>query len=169
MILKLSRFKGIVASICQDLGIPHIVVHWVPEHYDFDTNHQYTRNFFPDHNLFNRALAQIIADYEWDGFTLIYETDDSLERLQDVLQIHGPDDNPVTVRQLSPNGDYKPLLKDIQLSGESYIILDCSPDKVMEILRQATTVKMMEEYQVNFERCYFQFVILLVLYQLRAT
>lgn len=131
------------------MGIPHIIVHWTPEYYDIYPNHQYTRNFFPSHSLFNRALAQIIADYEWNGFTLVYENNDNLERLQEVLQIHGPDDNPVTVRQLSDDGDYKPLLKEIQLSGESYIILDCSPDKVMEILRQATTVKMMEEYQVT--------------------
>lgn len=63
------------------------------------------------------------------------------------MQIHGPTDSPVTVRQLGATDDYQPLLKDIEISGANHIILDCSPDKVMNILKQAVGVKMMEEYQ----------------------
>lgn len=72
-----------------------------------------------------------------------------MEKLQDVLQIHEPYDNPVTVRQIGPGEDYQPLLKEIEVSGENHIILDCSPDKIMNILKQAIGVKMMEEYQVS--------------------
>lgn len=43
--------------------------------------------------------------------------------------------------------DYRPLLKEIQSSGESHIILDVDPDKIVALLRQASEVKMMEEYQ----------------------
>lgn len=44
--------------------------------------------------------------------------------------------------------DYRPLLKQIQTSGESHIILDVSNlDKIISLLRQASEVKMMEEYQ----------------------
>lgn len=71
-----------------------------------------------------------------------------LMRLKDVLQIHGPDDNPITVRQLGDDPDYRPLLKEIQTSGESNIVLDCDPDKILDILRQAREVKLMEDYQV---------------------
>lgn len=121
----------------------------MPEQYPPLNNHQYTRNFFPDNNMFNRALSQIIVDYEWKSFTIVYEFQDSLERLQDVLQIHGPDDHPVTVRQLPEDDDYQVLLKEIEISGETHIILDCSPAKILQIFRQAAGVKMLEEYQVN--------------------
>lgn len=70
------------------------------------------------------------------------------ERLQDILERHGPEGNPVTIRQLPDDDDYLPLLKDIANSGENHIIIDCSPDKVMQIFKQAVSVKMMEEYQV---------------------
>jgi Receptor family ligand binding region len=50
-------------------------------------------------------------------------------------------------RQLDDGSDYRPLLKEIQASGESHIILDVSPDKIVTLLRQASEVKMMEEYQ----------------------
>lgn len=50
-------------------------------------------------------------------------------------------------RQLEDGPDYRPLLKQIQSSGESHIILDVSPEKIVSLLRQASEVKMMEEYQ----------------------
>lgn len=50
-------------------------------------------------------------------------------------------------RQLDDGPDYRPLLKQIQSSGESHIILDVNPDKIVPLLRQAVEVKMMEEYQ----------------------
>jgi glutamate receptor, ionotropic, invertebrate len=68
-------------------------------------------------------------------------------RLKDILQIHNPTNDPVTVRQLGNGPDYRPLLKKIQASGESHIILDVSEEKVLDILRQAESVKMLEEYQ----------------------
>lgn len=43
--------------------------------------------------------------------------------------------------------DYRPLLKQIQTSGESHIVLDVGLDKIITLLRQASEVKMMEEYQ----------------------
>ncbi|KAG8225568.1 hypothetical protein J437_LFUL002085 [Ladona fulva] len=42
---------------------------------------------------------------------------------------------------------FRPLLKQIQTSSESHILLDVSADRVLEILRQAKEVKMMEDYQ----------------------
>lgn len=66
--------------------------------------------------------------------------------------MHDPDDSPVTIRQL-PSGtdDFLPLLKEIKVSTENRIIIDCTPEKVMELLKQATLVKMMEDYQVWVE------------------
>lgn len=143
-------FSGIVASICNEFGIPHLLAHWSPPEELLNIqNRQYTRNLFPSANLFSRALAEIIVDYDWKAFTIIYDSRESLVRLHDVLQIHSPGDNPVTVRELPADSDYKPLLKEVALSGETRILLDCSPEKIEEIIRQAIGVKMMEEYQVS--------------------
>lgn len=69
-------------------------------------------------------------------------------RLKDILLIHGPQDFPITVRQLGTEPDYRPLLKEIQSSGENNIVLDCAPNKILDVLRQAKEVKMLEDYQV---------------------
>lgn len=70
-------------------------------------------------------------------------------RLQDIFQINGPDDIPITVRKLDDNSDFRPLLKEIQKSGETHIIIDCDLSNILELFRQANDVKMMEEYQVR--------------------
>lgn len=63
--------------------------------------------------------------------------------------MHAPEDNPVTIRQLPIGDDYLPLLKEIKVSMENRIIIDCTPEKVVELLKQATLVKMLEDYQVG--------------------
>lgn len=70
-------------------------------------------------------------------------------RLQDIFQIHDPSDSPVTVKQLGDGPDYRPLLKEIHSSGETRIILDCSPETILEIFRQGKDIKMLEDYQVK--------------------
>lgn len=77
-------------------------------------------------------------------------------RLKDVLQLHGPQDSPITVRQLGEDPDYRPLLKEISSSGENNIVLECEPDKILDVLRQAKEVKMLEEYQVVILLCAIQ-------------
>lgn len=103
----------------------------------------------------------------WKSFTFLYQRDDALVRLQEVLKDHGPNDPPVTVRQLPYGDDFRfkinnfmlyfyktvlnrPLLKQVQASSESHIILDCDKEKIIQILRQAKEVKMMEDYQSYF-------------------
>lgn len=70
----LTKHPEIVGSICNELGIPHIIAHWIPgEEKSTVEHHLHTRNFFPENNLYALALAEIIDDYEWNGFTLIYD------------------------------------------------------------------------------------------------
>lgn len=88
----------------------------------------------------------MLIDYTWKSYTIIYEDDFSLMRLKDVLQIHNPKSAPITVRRLGDGPDYRPLLKEIQMMGESHVILDVSAEKIIDVLRQASDVKMMEEY-----------------------
>ncbi|XP_053678386.1 glutamate receptor ionotropic, kainate 2-like [Anopheles nili] len=141
--------SGIVGSICKTLEIPHIITHWDPDPLGgVDPELQsMTINLYPEADVLSRALADLIVDYSWKSFTIIYDSDEALMRLKDILQIHGPSDAPITVRQIDDDPDYRPLLKDIQSSGESHIILDIHPERILELLRQAKEVKMLEEYQ----------------------
>lgn len=143
---------GIVKSVCEHLEIPHIIYHWSSEPlggYRLQERKIMSLNVYPDNEKLSEALAALIIDYSWKSFTIIYQTDESLMRLKDVLQIHNPDDYPITVRQIGSDPDYRPLLKEIQASGETHIVLDINVDRILPLLRQANEVKLLEEYQVR--------------------
>lgn len=128
--------------------MPHIITHWEREPLGGQKkSNALTLNMYPDAEVLSRAFAELLVDYTWRTYTIIYENDDSLMRLKDILQIHDPESSPITVRKLGDGPDYRPLLKQIQSSGESHIVLDIDTDKIINLLRQAVEVKMMEEYQ----------------------
>lgn len=77
-------FAGIVDSICNTFQIPHIMTHWT---YD-PMGHHYASgkkrrkrdlsvNLYPDSDVLSAALADLIRDYDWTSYTILYDTPDS--------------------------------------------------------------------------------------------
>lgn len=94
-----SETAGIVASIADAVEVPHITAHWESEPLGGKrTPNQMTLNIYPDIEVLSRAYAELLIDYTWKSYTIIYEDDDGLIRLKDVLQIHDPESSPITVR-----------------------------------------------------------------------
>lgn len=145
------KASGIVAAICNEAGIPHFTANWVLEMSPALRSLQnHTRNLFPSSDQFSRALADKISDDDWKTFTIIYEDAHSLMRLQDILQLRGSVDSQIVVRQMSEDGDYKSILKQMKVDGETRFILDCAAEKVMDVLKQASDVKMLDIYRSYF-------------------
>nr|QKN21291.1 glutamate receptor ionotropic kainate 2 [Bactrocera dorsalis] len=141
----------VVASICNTLDIPHIVFDWTPSEALSDRQHSsMTLNVHPNNILLSRGLAEILQSFSWRSYTIVYETERELQQLQDVLQVGEPSSNPTTVRQLTEGPDFRPFLKNIKLSTDSCIVLHCSTDNVMKILKQANELRMLGEYQSVF-------------------
>ncbi|XP_052123911.1 glutamate receptor ionotropic, kainate 2-like [Frankliniella occidentalis] len=134
---------NIVTSISETLEIPHILTQTF-------TSRRPTKvsvNIAPDRKSISQAIVTLLQDdMGWDTFTVIYEDDEGLFRLQEVLKAHGPLDPPITMRRLGEDPDIRPLLKNIRNSSESRILLDVSADKLMDIFQQAKQVNMMGEY-----------------------
>ncbi|XP_033155352.1 glutamate receptor ionotropic, kainate 1 isoform X6 [Drosophila mauritiana] len=140
--------SDIIASICDTLDIPHIVYDWIPNESIPDREHStMTLNVHPDNLLLSQGLAEIVQSFAWRSFTVVYETDKELQQLQDILQVGEPSSNPTTVKQLGPDDDHRPFLKEIKLSTDNCLILHCAPDNLLKILQQANELKMLGEYQ----------------------
>ncbi|XP_066999458.1 glutamate receptor ionotropic, kainate 2 isoform X3 [Anabrus simplex] len=133
---------GIVRSICEKLEIPHVITIWEPN----AVITQHTNNLYPDAEVFSQALAEVVLQMKWRSYTVLYQDDSALIRLQGVLQNSDKGDNPIIVRQLDPGKDYRPMLKEIKMSTETRIILDCDPEDILDILRAADSVDMMDVY-----------------------
>lgn len=142
-------FLGVVAAICSQLQIPHFVAVWQPPETYTNEYHKFTRNLFPRANTYSGALRDIIFNYGWKGFTVLYENNDSLVRLHDVLQIHEPKSKAVIIRRIPADFQYKELLKTFVKSGETRFIIDGSPGITIEILRQGNSIGLLGEYSVS--------------------
>ncbi|XP_047363584.1 glutamate receptor ionotropic, kainate 2 isoform X12 [Vespa velutina] len=92
------------------------------------------------------AYVDLVKAWGWKSFTIIYENNEGLVRLQELLKAHGPSEFPITVRQLSEGSEYRPLLKQIKNSAESHIVLDCSTERIYDVLKQAQQIGMMSDY-----------------------
>ncbi|XP_011304733.1 glutamate receptor ionotropic, kainate 2 isoform X6 [Fopius arisanus] len=131
-----------VQSICDTMEIPHLETRW---------DYRFRResclvNLYPHPTTLSKAYVDLVKAWGWKSFTIIYENNEGLVRLQELLKAHGPSDFPIAVRQLSEGDDYRPLLKQIKNSAESHIVLDCSTERIHEVLKQAQQIGMMSDY-----------------------
>lgn len=59
--------------------------------------------------LLFQAYVDLVKAWGWKSFTIIYENNEGLVRLQELLKAHGPYEFPITVRQLGESSDYRYL------------------------------------------------------------
>jgi len=66
-----------------------------------------------------------VEKLNWKSLVIVYENEDSLVKLQEVLKLPNSFDGiKITMRQLyTDTDDQRPLLKEIKKSGETRIIL----------------------------------------------
>lgn len=142
--------SGIVSSLAERFEIPHVIFHWKtkPLRSDETADDTMTLNLYPDSDFLAEAFANVLVDYSWKSYTVIYENKENLIRLKDVLQIHDPKSMPISVRQLDDN--YGSLLKEINARGDFNIILDITAEKIVPFLKEAANVKMLGDYNNYF-------------------
>jgi len=143
-----------IRSIASNLHIPHLQVNWdyrsVRRHQTYPSN--MTVNLHPEPSAFSQAFMDLVESRKWKSFTLIYEENDGLIKLKDLLRVPAlrreeDDIVKISVRQHNPNThSYKKLFKDITKRAETNIVLSIPVYKVHETLRQAQEVGMMTDY-----------------------
>ncbi|XP_021362769.1 glutamate receptor ionotropic, kainate 2-like isoform X3 [Mizuhopecten yessoensis] len=136
---------GHVQSICNSLSIPHIQAHWDSR----DNREYYSISLYPDYLSLSKAFKALIEYWGWTSFTVLYEDNDGLVRLQEVLKATKGTDMKVTVRKLDPLVEnYVHMFKDLisnPMQGDNRIIVDCDVSRVADILHQAQKVNMCSE------------------------
>lgn len=98
----------IAESICSYFEVPYIITSWRETFYQ---SPNVLLNFHPDADLFSNAIAKIVESLNWQGFYIIYETEEGLIRLQDVLKLQdfkkNDPQNVITVKQLDSGHDQR--------------------------------------------------------------
>lgn len=140
-----------VQSMCKFLAIPHIQAHWDPRDVITDTKDpdkdHFSLNLYPYYLSLSTAFRNLIDYWKWTQFTVIYEDNDGLIRLQEVLKVSNLPETKVTVRKINDNPEsYISLFKDLKERGEYRIIIDCHVSRVGIIMEKALQVNAVSEY-----------------------
>ncbi|XP_055615442.1 glutamate receptor ionotropic, kainate 2 isoform X2 [Toxorhynchites rutilus septentrionalis] len=131
-----------VQSICDEKEMPHIETRWDPH------TRVPTLNIYPHPHVLGRVFLDLVVAFEWEDFTIIYESGPWLPSISDLLKMYDPKGYTVTVRQLDLglNGNYRPVLRRVKQSDDKRIILACSIEAMPEVLKQAQQVGLMTDH-----------------------
>ncbi|WAR07660.1 GRIK1-like protein [Mya arenaria] len=129
-----------VQALSQAFEIPHIESVW-----DARTPREYfSINVYPDHEVLSQAYAAVLVHWEWKEFTVIYEDNNSLIRLQKILETARGEDYKMTIRQLDEHmAGYISMLKDMHDKLEYRVVIDCHVDKARDILDAGANITAM--------------------------
>ncbi|XP_075752062.1 glutamate receptor ionotropic, kainate 2 isoform X2 [Rhipicephalus microplus] len=133
---------SLAMSACTNLNVPHLQTTWHPT----SNRNPYTLNLFPDPDLFGKAFLDIILNKKWKTFTILYEDQQSLILLKDVLNSSFAQDHTVSLVQVNPKLSFKKMMKDIGVTKQYNIILDIKTSSLPALLREAREVNMMTYY-----------------------
>lgn len=142
--------SGIVTAIAEKLDIPHLIYHWKTKSMFVggDPIKVPTVNLYPDSDTLAEAFENVLVDYTWKSYTIVYEDKENLIRLKEVLQIHGPESNAISVLQLTDN--YAAMLKGMKKNGVTNVVLDIKSEKIIPFLKEAAAFNMLTDYNSYF-------------------
>ncbi|KAH7947484.1 hypothetical protein HPB52_012316 [Rhipicephalus sanguineus] len=129
-------------SACTNLNVPHLQTTWHPT----SNRNPYTLNLFPDPDLFGKAFLDLVLNKKWKTFTVLYEDQQSLILLKDVLNNSFAQNHAVSLVQLNPRLSFKKIMKDIGVTKQYNVIVDIKTSSLPALLREAREVNMMTYY-----------------------
>ncbi|CAH4033917.1 glutamate receptor ionotropic, kainate 3-like [Pieris brassicae] len=130
-----------VQAICDVLELPLIVL----QHNDLYTKNWSLINLYPSPIAFNMVVEQLVTVKNWNNFTILYEKGHSIIKVQDLLKLGNPIElDLVAVRELSGD-NYRKVLINAKHCGYTNFVVDCSSEKLEQVLRQAQQVGLMAD------------------------
>ncbi|XP_072382908.1 glutamate receptor ionotropic, kainate 2-like [Diabrotica undecimpunctata] len=140
-----SVTSPVIESTCKSLNIPYIVTSWRKTNFD---ESDVFLNFYPDADKLAKGIAEVVKSLEWIGFIILYEDEEGLVKLQEVLKLQNVEkiDNQdyIRVEQLTNGPDYRHIFKKFKNSTENNVILDCKTENILPILAQAKSLDMVD-------------------------
>ncbi|KAJ8687136.1 hypothetical protein QAD02_022930 [Eretmocerus hayati] len=147
--------RDVVSNIAGRFGVPHLEFSYRRRDEDFTKS----VNFYPGSSYYEKVIAEVANRMRWHSFTFVYQTDDNLSRLQEVLQSRDRPHRPVTVKQLRPlseiqalksyrerDREYESLVKDLQSSAQYTLLLDVETNNLVKLLTTMKHMGFMNDY-----------------------
>ncbi|CAG7824227.1 unnamed protein product [Allacma fusca] len=135
-----------VQSICDAYEMPHVETKW-----DYRIRKEnYLINLHPHPSTLSRAINDLVEAFAWDKYVIIYEDEDSLFKLQDLIKGSVPPRRNAILKLLPPSQDCRGIFREIlRASDIRKILIDCDARKLENILKQAQQIGIMT-YKFSF-------------------
>lgn len=101
-------------------------------------------NLYPTEQTLAQIAVDLVHNFEWGSFTIIYETASLLPRMADLLKLYDNKGYTVTVRQIDlgltsrNKKNFRAVLRRIKQADDTRIIIECSVDSLTEVLLQVS-------------------------------
>lgn len=99
-----------------------------------------TINLYPSHNTLSQLLIEVINQYYWKDFTILYEAPTYVKHIVPVLEDRNNKAGIVTVQPIEVGTNYRKALQKIKDMAEAStnIVIVSSTDYLNEILEQVS-------------------------------
>ncbi|GIY79635.1 hypothetical protein CDAR_197522 [Caerostris darwini] len=138
-----------VGSICDEMEVPHIETRWDYKNKRDDLS----INLHPSASVLSDSYLAMVKHMEWQNFTLIYEGNYGITRLQNFLKEAEKNRWRIEIYNLEEDMPYRKVFwqvkKDLQKLKEENqkIVLDVGRENLFTVLKHAQQVGMITEHQ----------------------
>ncbi|XP_072745109.1 glutamate receptor ionotropic, kainate 2 isoform X2 [Anoplolepis gracilipes] len=132
-----------VQSMCDTMEVPHISVRQDPG--EPLQPRGLSLNLYPHVSALSRIYDQLVTEFKWKSFAILYENTDSLIRMHPLLKRCDSQGDSAFMFHLGEGPNYRQAIQDIKRSEIENIIIDCSYDILSEVLKQAQQVGILSE------------------------
>ncbi|EFN71373.1 Glutamate receptor, ionotropic kainate 2 [Camponotus floridanus] len=133
-----------VQSMCDTLDIPYIAARW-----DSKSKHSNGINLYPHPNMLSTVFHDLIKEYKWQKYAILYDNTDGLIRISRLLKLPGGCTISAMAFHLGSGPNFRQTIKEVKISDYRNIIIDCSHDILSSVLKQAQQVGILsEKYRV---------------------
>ncbi|XP_071567599.1 glutamate receptor ionotropic, kainate 2-like isoform X7 [Temnothorax nylanderi] len=129
-----------VQSMCDTLDIPHIAARW-----DSELKRGNAINLHPHPDSLSMVFQNLIEEYKWKEYAIIYDNTDGLIRINRLLKLQNLNTTFAMVFHLGSGPNFRQAMEEVKMSGYRNLIIDCSYNILASVLEQAQQVGIMSE------------------------
>ncbi|XP_075250572.1 glutamate receptor ionotropic, kainate 2-like isoform X2 [Convolutriloba macropyga] len=126
------------------------VIHYSPQ-FQSDNPGSFYINLYPHYSTINNIMYDIVQWYKWDRFAILYETEDGLRQMNDLMRLQDAGNSSFTAWKVKIGQSeaeiesLKQTLKQFK-NTRKRVIVDCHPLTLITLLNQMLSLQMLSEY-----------------------
>ncbi|KAI5702964.1 hypothetical protein M8J75_006170 [Diaphorina citri] len=133
-----------VQSICEALDVPHM-----ESRLDLELNSkEFSVNLYPSQKLLNAAFKDVIRFLNWTKVAIVYEEDNGLFKLQELVKTPPTLKTEMYIRHANPS-TYRNVLREIRQKEIFNLIIDTSTTHISQFFRATQSHLIFSPKDVN--------------------